>query len=184
MKTKRVISNPFCKEFQKSSLQILQPPQPEEGVLWISGKNIIRIPVWKTYGIRIPLIIPTEIPGEKAKKFAFPSEFQVDLMLYAFPIGKVEEFPWNTLKADGIRILFYFFRSSPRISPSISPRPFSRFTVRKTVPDIIIGQAHDIFSRILQVRICKFFYQILCHIFFLKGSKLKIRKLWLIHCIN
>ena len=97
MITKRVISNPYCKEFQKSSLQILQPPQPEEGVLWISGKNIIGIPVGKTYGIRIPLLIPSEIPGEKAETFAFPPEFQVELMLYAFPIGKVEEFPWNTL---------------------------------------------------------------------------------------
>ena len=176
MITKRVISNPYCKEFQKSSLQILQPPQPGEGVLWISGKNIIGIPVGKTYGTRISWIIPTEIPGEKAKKFAFPSEFQVDLMLYAFPIGKVEEFPWNTLKADGIRIFFHFPRSSPRNSPSISPRPFSRFTVRKTVPDIIIGQAHDIFSRILQVQICEFFYQILSDICFdfLKGSKLRI----------
>ena len=113
MITKRVISNPFCKEFQKSSLQILQPPQPEEGVLWISGKNIIGFPVGKTYGIRITSIIPTEIPGEKAKKFAFPSEFQVDLMLYAFPIGKVEEFPCSTLKADGIRILLLFFQEQP-----------------------------------------------------------------------
>ena len=97
MITKRVISNPYCKEFQKSSLQILQPPQPEEGVLWISGKIIIGNPVGKTYGIRIPLLIPSEIPGEKAETFAFPPEFQVKLMLYAFPIGKVEEFPWNTL---------------------------------------------------------------------------------------
>jgi len=35
--------------------------------------------------------------------------------LYAFPIGKVEAFPWNTQpflveeKADGIRIRFSFF---------------------------------------------------------------------------
>ena len=40
----------------------------------------------------------------------------------------------------------------------------------------IIGQAHDIFSRILEVRICEFFNQIQCHICFdfLKGSKLRM----------
>ena len=129
-------------------------------------------------------VIPSKIPGEKAKTFGFPLEFQVELMLYAFLIGKVEEFPWNTLifnlfwwkkKQMASELVFIFYRSSPRNSPSTSPRPFSRFTVRKTVPDIIIGQAHDIFSRILQVRICETFYQILCNISvdFLKGSKLR-----------
>jgi hypothetical protein len=73
MITKRVISNPYCKEFQKSSLQILQPPQSEEGVLWISGKKIIRIPIGKAYGIRIPLIIPTENHRGKNRDICFPT---------------------------------------------------------------------------------------------------------------
>ena len=49
-------------------------------------------------------VIPSKIPGEKAKTFGFPLEFQVELMLYAFLIGKVEEFPWNNL----IFILFWW----------------------------------------------------------------------------
>ena len=171
MITKRAISNPYCKEFQKLSLQILQPPQPEEGVLWISGKNIIGFPVGKTYVIRIPMNRNSWGKSDSLKKpFAFPPEFQVELMLYAFMTGKVEEFPWNTLifnlfwwkeKQMTSEFFFTFYRSSPRSSPSTSLRPFSRFTVRKTVPDIIIGQTHDIFSRIL--RTCKFLYQLLCN---------------------
>jgi hypothetical protein len=73
MITKRVISNPYCKEFQKSSLQILQPPQPEEGVLWISGKNIIRVPVGKTYGIRISFCNSNRNSWGKSYDICFPT---------------------------------------------------------------------------------------------------------------
>ena len=52
-------------------------------------------------------------------------------------------------KEDGIIIIFY--RSSPRNSPSTSPRPFSGFTARKTVPDIIID-SHDNEEELKKVR--------------------------------
>merc|ERR1711935_1209432 len=64
-------------------------------------------------------------------------------------ISKIE--PANPTTAPTRRRSFVDLRSSPRNSPSTSPRPFSRFTTRKVVPDIIID-SHDNEEELKKIR--------------------------------